>query len=231
MESSPILGQRSSDETESLEIISLLREDPEKGMMLLLERHCSLLHHVVTQFSRDPRYRDDLFQEVVLELLEKGQQTLAKWDPDRGAFTSYLYLVVSSICRLHVRGVERKKNRVVDREIEEGDEDCPGFEAMDPSSTPRTNAALTEAAHLLAVCFHKLISAGAARDQDLLLVGMRAEGHSAAFVARFLGIEEEVIHLRYSRVRGRLRECLAKHGLEKFEDLVIDFESPDSITK
>jgi hypothetical protein len=89
----------------------------------------------------------------------------------------------------------------------------------------RGRAALAEGLDRLNECFGALIEAGAAREEDRLLVRMRAEGYPAKEVGSLLRLEEDLVNLRYSRVRRRLLQCLERHGIKSVADLVIDFEA------
>jgi RNA polymerase sigma factor (sigma-70 family) len=204
-------------------LVELLREQPEKGLALLLERYGKIIHFLAYKYSRSPEDREDLHQEIVFELLEDGCRRLRRWEPGRAPLPSYLFLVVRHICRNYCRKVDRVRRHLV-RSGHGEDDSVPASGSLDgvQLATQRTSAALSEAVDRLEACLRALIEAGAAREEDRVLVALRAEGHPAKAVADFLGLEEDLVNLRYSRVRRRLAECLSRHGIKSVEDLVTD---------
>ena len=108
----------SPTEIGDVELVSLLRADPDKGFPLLLERHGNIIHHLAGTFAKDPDDREDLIQEVILSLLEDGCRRLTIWQP-KGAFSSYLYMVVWRLC-VDFRSRIDRHNRISSEEREVG---------------------------------------------------------------------------------------------------------------
>lgn len=209
---------RLTREAEIRPLVDLLRDEPSEGLVLLLERYGGLIRHVVGLFALTTQDREDLYHEVVLQLLRQGGGWFSRWDPARSKFSTFLFLVVWRFCRDCRKKVERQRRHIV--RAKPAREESGGERA--PGGDPRTEAALTEAATQLRACFEQLLEAGTARKQDWLLVMLRAEGRPAREVGELLGLSEDAAHQRYHRLRRRLGRCLAKHGFQSIADLVSD---------
>lgn len=226
---SPGEGQECPDRA----LVELLRDQPTEGVPILLCRYGGILHRLASCYSRSPEDREDLNQEIVFELLEDGCRRLRNWEPGRASFSSYLFLVVRHICQNYRRKVNRIM-RMASYSERTGNGPVRVVSSVPgpvEAPTQRTSVALSEALNRLNECFETLIEAGAARQEDRLLVVLRAEGHSAKTVGGLLGLEEDAVNLRYSRVRQRLVECLGRHGIKSVEDLVIDLRPVRTIYK
>jgi RNA polymerase sigma factor (sigma-70 family) len=213
----------SEQESRVIELVRLLCDHPQEGVPLLLRRYGGIIDRLVHRFSHSPQDREDLYQEVVLKLLEEGGRRLGRWEPGRAPFVYYLSLVIWQMCCR----CRRKMDRVRHSDSRGGNGSRPatiaGQRRMEPPGQ-RGQAAFSEGLDRLNECFGALIEAGAAREEDRLLVRMRAEGYPAKEVGDLLGLEEDLVNLRYSRVRRRLLRCLERHGIKSIADLVIDFE-------
>jgi RNA polymerase sigma factor (sigma-70 family) len=207
-----------TNEAEVSALIALLRDEPSEGLVLLLERYGGLIRHAAGPFAPTTQDREDLYHEVALQLLRQGGEWFSRWDPARSKFSTFLFLVVWRFCRDCRKKIERQRRHIV--RAKPAREEIGGERA--PVANPRTEAALTEAATQLRACFEQLLEAGTARKQDWLLVMMRAEGCTAREVGELLGVSEEAVHQRYHRLRGRLSQCLEKHGFQSIADLVSD---------
>ena len=220
-----------SKEIEALELIALLRDQPTKGFLLLLERYERLIRHVVKHFSRGKEDREDLYQEVLVKLLDDGSRRLLKWDPNRAAFCSYLYLVSWRICQNCRKRIDRQLGLriVLPHGIAMAAEYEDSLQVMGQEDSPRRHTALKQAVEQLQTCFEILFEAGVARKEDWILVALRAEGHSAKMVSELLDLSEDTIYQRYHRLRNRLRQCLATHGYQSMADLLSDSNSHQGI--
>jgi len=213
----------SEEESRVLELLRLLCDHPEEGVPLLLRRYRGIVDRLVLRFSHGPQDREDLYQEVVLKLMEEGGRRLGRWEPGRAPFVYFLSLVVWQMCCK----CRRKMDRIRHPSGGRGNGSSPPTIAGQRRAQPpgqRGQAALSEGLDRLDQCFAALIEAGGAREEDRLLVRMRAEGYPAKEVGNLLGLEEDLVNLRYSRVRRRLHQCLERHGIRSVADLMIDFE-------
>ena len=217
-----------STEAEASDLATGLREKPQETVSAILERYGALLRYVVGQFSHRRVDQEDLFQDVALKFLEVGAQRLSKWDPQRSAFSSYLYLVFWRTCQNCLAKIERERRWESPQQLQNpgAEEDFPQTSSDASEDGPRTRVALQEAVDRLEDCFEALLAGGAAEKRDRLLVGMRATGYTAKEICRLLGLSEDAVHQRYSRLRKRLRECLGKHGYESMKNIVSGFFSP-----
>jgi RNA polymerase sigma-70 factor, ECF subfamily len=73
-----------------------LRERREDCVRMFLDRYRSLFHHCIGHFETDHASREDLYQDVVLYVLDRLQQD--RFDPSKGSFGTWLYRVAWCRC-------------------------------------------------------------------------------------------------------------------------------------
>ncbi len=211
-------------------MVELVRQEPGEGFSLLLKRYGHLIQYVVGRFVHQRMDREDLYQEVILHLLEDGCRRVTQWEP-RVRFSTYLFLVVWRICARYRYRMNRHKRLLSNFELLWEDDPVFVGESAEIAPTQRSLVALAELLHQIHACFDIMIASGAAQKKDLLLVLLRAEHHSARLVGEVLDLDENVVHRRFNRLCQRLRDCLAEHGFQSFSDLLTDFAYQEHITE
>jgi RNA polymerase sigma-70 factor (ECF subfamily) len=78
------------------DLVQGLREGREESVRLFLERYRSLFHHCIGHFETDHASREDLFQDVVVYVLERLEKD--RFDPSKGSFGTWLYRVAWCRC-------------------------------------------------------------------------------------------------------------------------------------
>lgn len=78
------------------ELVQGLRERREECVGVFLERYRSLFHHCIGHFETDYSSREDLYQDVVLYVLDRLEQD--RFDPSKGSFGTWLYRVAWCRC-------------------------------------------------------------------------------------------------------------------------------------
>jgi RNA polymerase sigma-70 factor, ECF subfamily len=81
---------------DELELVSGLRARREEAVSAFLERYRSLLLHCIGHFEQESSARDDLFQELVLYVLERLDAD--RFDPEKGSLGTWLYRVAWCRC-------------------------------------------------------------------------------------------------------------------------------------
>lgn len=81
---------------DELELVAGLRAQPREGVSTFLERYKSLFYHCIGHFESDHSAREDLFQDIVLYVLDRLDQ--GSFDPERGSFGTWLYRVAWCRC-------------------------------------------------------------------------------------------------------------------------------------
>jgi len=81
---------------EELELVAGLRERREGDVTAFLERYRSLFFHCIGHFESDHSAREDLFQDVVLYVLDRLDQN--SFDPEKGSLGTWLYRVAWCRC-------------------------------------------------------------------------------------------------------------------------------------
>ena len=81
---------------EEIELVAGLRQRHGESVSTFLERYRSLFYHCIGHFEGDHATRDDLFQEIVVYVLERLDQN--SFDPEKGSFGTWLYRVAWCRC-------------------------------------------------------------------------------------------------------------------------------------
>jgi RNA polymerase sigma-70 factor (ECF subfamily) len=81
---------------DELELVSGLRERRDDCVEVFLQRYRSLFHHCIGHFEAEHSAREDLFQDVVVYVLERLDQ--GSFDAERGSLGTWLYRVAWCRC-------------------------------------------------------------------------------------------------------------------------------------
>jgi RNA polymerase sigma-70 factor (ECF subfamily) len=81
---------------EEFELVAGLRAGHGDTVATFLERYRSLFHHCIAHFETDHAAREDLFQDIVVYVLDRLQQQ--SFDPQKGSFGTWLYRVAWCRC-------------------------------------------------------------------------------------------------------------------------------------
>ena len=73
-----------------------LRQRDESAVEAFLARYRSLLHHCIAHFESEPGAREDLYQDLVLYVLERLDRD--SFDSEKGSFGTWLYRVAWCRC-------------------------------------------------------------------------------------------------------------------------------------
>jgi len=184
---------------------------------------------LIRKFAHKQEEQKDLYQDIVLGLLEKNCDRIIRWEP-RAQFSSYLYLVVWRFC-VQCQKSRWRQDRILDNPGPDrsGNKVSP-LETLERPPSQRSNTAFSELVSQINECFEQLIESGSARDKDRPMFLLRVEGYSASFVGKIMNLTQDVVHTRFKRVRDRLRDCLRAHGFTSYSDILTDFEPPGDFT-
>lgn len=89
---------------EELELVAGLRARREESVSAFMERYRSLFFHCIGNFEKEHSAREDLYQDIVVYVLERLDSD--SFDPDKGSFGTWLYRVAWCRCV----DVKRKAN-------------------------------------------------------------------------------------------------------------------------
>lgn len=81
---------------EEEELVAGLRERHEETVAVFLERYRALFYHCIGHFETDHSAREDLFQDVVIYVLERLDRD--RFDAAKGSFGTWLYRVAWCRC-------------------------------------------------------------------------------------------------------------------------------------
>lgn len=166
--------------------------------MLFLERYKALLHHCISHFEADHTVREDLYQDLVLFVLERLDREA--FDATRGSFSTWLYRVAWCRCVDQKRRESaRRRMRVTatGEEVPERIDDAPGPDELAGASEVSgvVREALTELS-----------------DEERALLDRRfVQGETIADIAAALAISIEQTKYRLRRATISLRRVLLNH--------------------
>ncbi|MDG3006959.1 RNA polymerase sigma factor [Paludisphaera mucosa] len=162
------------------------RSDHER-FVALLECHRGALLKVCWAYGRTPHDRDDLLQEIVVQLWD----SFGRYDPDR-RFSTWMYRVA-----LNVAIDFGRRRRRWGREAASLDED----ETKAPSTTRDDDLKRQRSREL-----RELLERQPGADRAILLLYL--EGHSYREIGDVLGISESNVGTRLNRLKNALRRSV-----------------------
>lgn len=183
---------------EEAQLIAGLRARREDAVASFLERYKALLYHCIAHFEADQATREDLYQDLVIFVLERLDREA--YDPGRGSFSTWLYRVAWCRC---VDLKRRENSRRRPRLSTVGD-DVP--ERVDESPGPDEVAGTSEVGGLVREALAEL------DEEERALLELRfVHGETMATIATSLGISVEQTKYRLRRATIELRKVLLNH--------------------
>jgi RNA polymerase sigma-70 factor, ECF subfamily len=180
---------------EEVQLVRGLRARDEAAVAAFLERYRSLLFHCIGHFERDSAGRDDLYQELVLYVLERLDAD--RFDSQKGSFGTWLYRVAWCRCvDIKRRGQNRRHAYLATGT--DGLADRP-----DASPGPGEQAGEAEVGTLVRRALVTL------DNEDRSLLDLRfVQGHTLGEISGQLGISHEQCKYRLKRASTALRRVL-----------------------
>jgi RNA polymerase sigma-70 factor, ECF subfamily len=180
---------------EEHELVEGLRHREEEAVAAFLERYRSLFYHCIGHFETDVAAREDLYQDLVLYVLERLDRD--RFDSAKGTFGTWLYRVAWCRC------VDEKRKQSARRRprLAAIGEDLPDQEDQAPGPDERAGT-------------HEL--GGVVRDamavlepEERALLDLRfVQGETLGDISRELAISLEQTKYRLRRAQVALRKVL-----------------------
>jgi RNA polymerase sigma factor (sigma-70 family) len=191
---------------DDLDLVSGLRERREDVLAAFLERYRPLFYHCIAHFESDHAAREDLYQEVVLYVLERLDKD--RFDPAKGSFGTWLYRVAWCRCV----DLKRKQGARRNPRLTTLGEKIP--ERIDHSPGPREQAADAEVGDLV-----RRGMATLEQEERSLLELRFVEGRTIGEISDELAISLEQTKYRLKRASTSLRRVLLNElALEEAAD-------------
>jgi len=188
------------------ELVQGLQRRDERVVATFLDRYRSLLFHCIGHFENDSAGRDDLYQELVLYVLERLDAD--RFDSDKGSLGTWLYRVAWCRC-VDIKRRTQHQRAARAALAGEGLPDRP-----DPSPGPPEQAGLAEVGTLVRRALIQL------EGEERSLLDLRfVQGQTLGQISGRLGISNEQCKYRLKRASTSLRRVLLNDlCLEKMAD-------------
>ncbi len=166
--------------------------DSRRRFLDLLHGHQRMVRKVCAVYAAGPEEREDLFQEIVMQLWRA-------WPSFRGdsSFATWAYRVALNTALF------RRRKAVTERSVAAKD---PEASTSAPAPSEPDPAETKEAVQLLHECIRTL------RELDRAIVLLHLEARPHAEIAEFTGLSTGNVTVRLHRIKNTLRECLAARG-------------------
>ena len=152
--------------------------------LALLEEHKRILYKVSNAYCRNPEDRQDLIQEIVIQLW----QSFGRFD-DRSRFSTWMYRVAMNVAISYYRYESRRRRDTVSIE-------SPGLVVA------ITDPGLGEAGDELRI-LHQMIARLDELDRALMILYL--DGYSHSEISDVIGITATNVATRINRIKQRLR--------------------------
>ncbi len=151
----------------------------------LIHEHRGILYRIVYTYCPDPADREDLVQEMTLQLW----RSFTRFD-GRGKFSTWMYRICLNVAISHGRRERRRTRRL----IPEGDRFLEGVEDLPPDSED----------------VRRLMDYVQALDPlNRALILLYLDGNSYRDIAEVLGISETNVATKLNRLKNRMRRDLS----------------------
>jgi len=180
---------------EELLLVEGLKSRDDASVEDFLERYRSLIFHCIGQFARDSSQRDDLYQDLVIHVLERLDRDA--FDPQRGSLGTWLYRVAWCRC-VDLRRRESARRRP---QLTMAGDDMP--EKVDQSPSPPELAGSKELSGVVRHAMDDLLP------EERTLLNLRfVDGMALGEIGRACGISLEQTKYRLRRATVALRRRL-----------------------
>ncbi|MFT5152320.1 MAG: RNA polymerase sigma factor (sigma-70 family) [Planctomycetota bacterium] len=177
------------------ELVKGLTQRDDYAVSIFLERYRALFFHCISHFEADPSARDDLYQELVLYVLERLDRD--RFDRTKGNFGTWLYRV--SWCRCV--DLKRKQGARCRPRLAAVGDDLP--DQPDEHPSPAETAETVEMGEYVRVALTHLET-----EERILLEERFVNGRTLAEIARQLSISLEQTKYRLRRATIAMRRVL-----------------------
>lgn len=154
----------------------------------LIEANKGILFKVCNNYCKDPSKRDDLAQEILIQLWK----SMGSWDA-KFPFSTWMYRVALNVAISHYR---KEKNLVTPESLDE--------QAIQVAGENETWTEKEEKLHQLQL----LISQLKALDKALMLLYL--DGKSYQEIGMILGITQTNVATKVSRIKEKLKQSFSK---------------------
>lgn len=191
---------------DEVQLVQGLRAREETAVAAFLERYRSLLFHCIGHFEHEASARDDLYQELVLYVLERLDAD--RFDPNKGSLGTWLYRVAWCRCV----DLKRRTSGSRPRRVGASADSVP--DRPDPSPGPGDQAGEAEIGNLVRRALVHL-----EHEEQSLLQLRFVQGQTLGEISGTLGISHEQCKYRLKRASTALRRVLLNDfALEKMAD-------------
>lgn len=159
------------------------RQSRQERFLLLLEEHKKILYKVAGSYCRNPSDRQDLAQEIVVQLW----RSFDRYD-DRQRFSTWMYRIALNVAISFYRSESRRKRSTV-----------PAEDFILEIADDRASAEPDENLLLLQRYIAQL------DELDRALIILYLDGNRYDTIAEVLGISETNVGTKISRIKQRLR--------------------------
>jgi len=166
-------------------------ETERQRFLELIENHQGILHRICSVYASQEQDRQDLFQDMVLQLWRSYPAFRAE-----ASFTTWMYRVALNTALLQRRTASRRPD------LSRGGDELINRLPVE-STTPDEGAAL------LRLCIQELPTL------DRAIVLLHLEERSYDEIAEITGLSRSNVSVRLVRLKERLRHTLEKKGLGK----------------
>lgn len=177
------------------DLVEGLRGRSEASVKAFLERYRSLFYHCISQFESEHGSREDLYQDLVLYVLERLDRN--SFDPSKGSFGTWLYRVAWCRCvDLKRKDSARRRPRLAaaGEELPDRADETPG---------PAEKAGLDEIGGFVREALENLDP-----EQRALLQLRFVQGETLGDISNSLSISLEQTKYRLRRATVSLRKVL-----------------------
>ena len=161
--------------------------EEEKNFVQLIEQHQGLVHKVCLMYETDPDTRDDLFQEIVLQLWKSFHSFRGE-----AKITTWMYRIALNTA---ISGLRKKKRKVVTEDIHERH-----LNISDKATTDDREEDFQRLQHAI----RKL------SEIDRAMIMMALDEVPYEEIADTIGITQNNVRVRMNRIRERLRKYMTQ---------------------
>ena len=185
-------------QVEEIDLVVGLQQRDERAVEVFLERYRALFYHCISHFENEAGAREDLYQDLVLYVLERLERDA--FDPDKGSFGTWLYRVAWCRC-VDLKRKENARHRprmaMIGDDVPEQEDEQPG---------PSEMAGAEEVGQFVREALSEL------EPEERRLLDLRfVHGETLGEISRDLSISLEQTKYRLRRATVSLRRVLMSH--------------------
>ncbi len=189
--------------------------NPSKGWEGFWESYGSCVRNAISRFQLTRQDAEDILQETVFRLIKDDFVALKKWDKERSSLSTYLSVVAVSVSLDFLKSSFHQYEQKKIKPKGESDTEVDLLDTMaDSGLRPDEHLQQRQVIERIVSCLNDWAGL---KQEDKILIYMRLIDVPFGKISNVLGLRENALMTRFSRLKEEFRKRLKDRGIDLSE--------------